>query len=110
MLIPNADRAIIAPEKLRDYLLETAHRRGGAKARLLVSCGYRRDAWQMLENDLRTQHLTRDYAAARDNPFGRRYEIRAPLTTPSGRTIVFESIWQIDDGTDVPRLITMYPR
>ena len=31
MLIPNADKAIIAPEKLRDYLLNPAHRRGSAK-------------------------------------------------------------------------------
>jgi hypothetical protein len=42
--IPNADHAIIAIEKLRDYLLNAAHRRGGSKARLLLSCGYRADA------------------------------------------------------------------
>lgn len=41
MRIPNADQAIIAPEKLRDYLLNPAHRRGSAKARLLLACGYR---------------------------------------------------------------------
>jgi len=30
MWIPNADMAIIAPEKLRDYLLNPAHRRGSS--------------------------------------------------------------------------------
>jgi hypothetical protein len=54
--------------------------------------------------------LTADVAVSKENVYGRRFEIRAPLATPSGRRIVFQSIWQIDDGTDVARLITMYPR
>ncbi|HSZ57198.1 MAG TPA: hypothetical protein VK797_16135 [Tepidisphaeraceae bacterium] len=110
MLIPNADKAVIAPEKLRDYLLNASHRRGSSKAKLLLICGYEASQWQVLEADLRTQHLTMDCTAIKDNPYGRRYEIRAPLATPSGRRVVFESVWQIDNGTDVPRLITMYPR
>jgi hypothetical protein len=110
MRIPNADKAIIAPEKLCDYLLNPSHRRGSNKARFLLSCGYRADAWQILETDLRTQHLTIEYSRAEDNVFGRRFAIRAPFATPTGRQIVLQSIWQIDIGTDVPRLITLYPR
>ncbi|OFV97731.1 MAG: hypothetical protein A3H28_05540 [Acidobacteria bacterium RIFCSPLOWO2_02_FULL_61_28] len=110
MRIPNADKAIIAPEKLRAYLLNPAHRRGSAKARVLADCGYRADAWHVLEADLREQHLTAQVAGIKENLYGRRFEIRAPLETPSGRRIVFQSIWQIDNGTDIPRLITMYPR
>ena len=41
MRIPNADRAIIAPEKLRFYLLNPSHRRGSAKARLLPAADIR---------------------------------------------------------------------
>jgi len=110
MKIPNSDRAVIAPEKLRDYLLNPAHRRGGAKARLLLAFGYRADAWQVLEADLRSQHLAADVARIQENPWGRRFEIRAPLLTPTGRRIVMESVWQVDSGNDVPRFITMYPR
>ncbi|MGD0540236.1 MAG: DUF6883 domain-containing protein [Tepidisphaeraceae bacterium] len=110
MRLPNADKAIIAPEKLRDYLLNPAHRRGSVKARMLLRCGYRAEAWEVLESDLRTQHLTVDVQTVRATPFGQRFEIHALLATPKGRRIVFRSIWQIDDGTDVPRLITMYPR
>ncbi|MGE0876375.1 MAG: DUF6883 domain-containing protein [Burkholderiales bacterium] len=110
MRIPNAEKAIIVPQKLRDYLLNSAHRRGSTKARLLLACGYRADAWQVLEADLRGQHLTSEFAVARENPYGRRFEISAPLATPSGRRILFRSIWQIDTGTDFPRLITLYPR
>ena len=49
MTIPNAERATISPEKLAGYLLNLSHRRGGAKARLLLSFGYRSDNPQALE-------------------------------------------------------------
>jgi len=42
MKLPNADHAVIVPEKIRDYLLNPTHRRGAAKARLLLGMGYRR--------------------------------------------------------------------
>lgn len=110
MRIPNADKAIIAPEKLRDYLLNPAHRRGSAKARLLLACGYRAGEWQVLEADLRTQHLTVDFAVAKENLYGQRFEIISLLATPSGRRILFRSVWQIDKGAELPRLITLHPR
>ena len=45
----------------------------------------------------------------RSSPYGVRYEIRAPLRTPVGRELMVRTIWQIDEGTDVPRLITLFP-
>jgi hypothetical protein len=109
MKIPNADRAVVAPDKLCQYLLNPAHRRGGPKARLLLSMGYSADAWERLEADIRTCHLAAEVASEADSDYGRRYEIVAPLPGPSGRAVTFRSVWQIDAGTDYPRLITMYP-
>ena len=109
MKIPNAEHAVISPEKLRDYLLNSEHRRGGAKARLLISLGYHRESWHVLDKDLRAQHLAADVAVTLETEYGVRYEIVAPLTTPSSQSVSFRSIWQIDTGTDHPRLITMYP-
>jgi uncharacterized protein DUF6883 len=45
----------------------------------------------------------------RETLWGTRYDIVAPLTGPSGDTVMFRSVWQIDLGSDQPRLITMYP-
>ena len=56
MTVPNANRAIIAADKLTAYLLNMSHKRGAAKARLLLSLGYRSDAAHVLESDLRAQH------------------------------------------------------
>ena len=110
MPIPNADRAIIAIEKLTSYLLNPVHKRGGAKARLLLSLGYQTDAPHVLESDLRAQHLSLNATRTSQNPYGVAYEIEGPVTTPSGRSVRFCSIWQIDTGSEVPRFITMYPR
>jgi hypothetical protein len=107
--LPNADKAVIAPEKLTLYLLNPAHRRGGSKARLLLSLGYSAVHWQRLESDLRSQHLTADVELEMVTEYGGRYEIVAPLVGPNGRSITFRSVWQIDLGTDYPRLITLYP-
>lgn len=109
MKIPNADKAVIAPEKLRDYLLNVAHRKGATKARLLLSFGYSPDNWQRLEADIRTYHLAAHVFEEAANEYGTCYVIVAPISTPQGRDVVFRSVWQIDTGADYPRLITMYP-
>lgn len=110
MTIPHADRAIIAAEKLTGYLLNVSHKRGAAKARLLLGLGYQSATPQVLESDLRTQHLSLDITRTSENPYGVVFEIEGPIKTPGGKTVRFCSIWQVDTGTDVPRFITMYPR
>ena len=108
MLLPNAENAIIAQEKLASYLLKVEHRRGRSKAKLFNSIGYVAEQWEMLADDIRRIHLTSEVIEQRVTPWGNRYEIVAPLTGPSGDTVLFRSVWQIDLGTDQPRLITMY--
>ncbi len=110
MTVPNAERAIIAVEKLTEYLLNVSHKRGAAKARLLLGLGYRTDAPGVLEADLRTQHLSLAVTRTSENAYGAVYEIEGPIKAPGGKTVRFCSIWQVDTGTDVPRFITMYPR
>jgi hypothetical protein len=109
MNLPNANNAVIAQDKLCDYLLNVAHRRGGPKARLLIAMGYRPDQWQQLEADIRGQHLAVDVDRVTNSAYGTRYEIVGPLVGPAATSVIFRSVWQIDVGTQVPRLITMYP-
>jgi hypothetical protein len=90
-------------------LLDVDHPDGGSKARLLASLGYSQANWQQLDADLRSMHLTEDFVATSQTIWGMRYEIVAPIMGPSGDAMLFRSVWQIDLGTDVPRLITMYP-
>ena len=110
MPIPNADRAIIAIEKLTAYLLNASHRRGGAKARLLLSLGYQVSVPERLADDLRKQHLSLDATRMSSNEYGTSHLVEGDIVTPNGRRVRFCSILQIDTGTDTPRFITMYPR
>jgi hypothetical protein len=109
MRIPNASSGIIDRAKIVDYLLDENHADGGPKARLLASLGYARQKWQVLASDIRQIHLDADVDVMRATSWGTRYEVEAPLTGPTGDTVLFRSIWQIDIGSDIPRLITMYP-
>jgi hypothetical protein len=109
VLLPNADEAVIDPEKLRDYLLSTEHPHGRFKARVFGALGFRADRWRELESALRTQHLTQDterVAAAVD---GQRFKIQAILVGPNGESTVVVSIWFIRPDETVPRFVTAYP-
>jgi len=57
MKIPNSDRAVIEPLKLTEYLLNSEHKRGGTKAKLLIQFGYSLENWQQLKSDIRRFHL-----------------------------------------------------
>ena len=109
MKIPNGDRAIIDKSKLTDYALNINHDRGGPKAKKLIRYGYSPDNWQQLELDIRKYHLTADIRIEKATRYGTRYEIRAALLAPINKPLYVRTIWQIDNGTDLPRLITLVP-
>ena len=109
MRLPNAEQAIIAPAKLRDYLLNEDNPRGRSKALFLGKLGFRRERWIELETALRTDHLTADAEEVQGNRFGRKFRIVAPITGPSGETAIMKSIWIVHHGEDIPRLATAYP-
>ncbi len=52
------ETTIIAPEKLRDYVVNLSYPDGESKARFLRVMGYEQKNWKTLEIDLRTQHLS----------------------------------------------------
>lgn len=109
MRIPNADRAVIDPAKLHGYLLSQSHPVGRFKAGFFLGLGYSGREWQRLEADLRAQHLSREATAVEANPYGQKYEIRAPLEGPAGRAAEVTSVWVVLANEDSPRFVTAYP-
>jgi hypothetical protein len=108
MRIPSAADALIASEKIVDYLLNVDHPDGGPKARVLLSAGFDRDRPGESERALREQHLTRDARPGKPSPFGTKYEITGALQGRRG-SVVVESIWIIRHGETMPRLVTVVP-
>ena len=107
MILPNAAHAVIPPEKLRDYLLNPDHPENGGKARVFAALGYTAANWEELAEDLRQQHVSLD-AEEQLHPFWTRYIIAGRLQGPKGSANI-RSVWQIDSGSQIPRLITAYP-
>jgi hypothetical protein len=101
--------AVIAAEKLRDYLLSPTHPDGGAKATYLGRLGYTQEDWARLDRDLRDQILSREVDPARPSAYGQKYEILGPLTGPSGATGWVRTIWIVRTGDTSPRLVTLIP-
>jgi len=100
---------IIAPEKLRNYLLDTSHSDGKSKALFLKKMGYEKKNWQALENDLRAQHLTIDVTRRMQSIYGEKFIIVAPLRGPNGISRRVRSIWIIRQGETVARFVTLVP-
>ncbi len=109
MLIPNADRAVIEPAKLHDYLLSRTHPIGRFKAAFFQALGYSSEDWRQLEADLRRQHLPEEATADEPTPYGRKYVIRATLVGPSGASAALVSVWVVRAGEDFARFVTAYP-
>jgi hypothetical protein len=108
MRIPNADHAIIAEEKIVQYLLNLEHVDGASKARVLAHAGFHAGNFRELEVALREQHLTLDAETGKPSPFGVKYEISASLAGPKGSVLV-KSIWMIKNDDSFPCLITLVP-
>jgi hypothetical protein len=110
MSLPNADRAVVDPAKVRDYLLAAAHPVGRFKARFFVSLGYAAEQWERLRNDIlilgRAGAVSSEIAIA----YGRKFEVDGILTGPSGRSATVRSVWIVRTGEDFPRLVTVFPR
>ena len=105
----SASEAVIAPEKLRDYILSPTHPDGRAKAAYLGRIGYNQADWRRLDADLREQILSRDADPVGPSMYGQKYEILGPLTGPNGTLAWVRTIWIIPTDHSAPRLVTLIP-
>ncbi len=108
MSFPDADRAIVAQEKVCDYLLNTNHPVGGSKAAWFASVGYSLDRWQELASDLLRVAISNDDFLAKPSPFGVKYEVTGTVGCSGFRPATVVTVW-IVEGNNPPRLVTAYP-
>jgi hypothetical protein len=107
--IPGAERSVVEPAKVRDYLLSPSHPVGRFKAQFFVGLGYAQESWAVLAADIR-RHAVDGVAQEGDaSPYGRKFEVRGTLVGPSGRGSTVISVWIILHGADSPRFITAFP-
>jgi hypothetical protein len=109
MKLPNANNLVVEREKIVDYLLNPAHRYGASKARFFARFGFRVEEWERLAEALREHGRIHEMARTVATGFGPRYAVEGELDTPGGRRPRVRTVWQMDEGTIAPRLISAYP-
>lgn len=109
MRLPYGENARVEPEKIADYLLSTTSPRGRNKAVFFLSFGFSTEHWQGFAEALRLQGTTHDVVRVSETGHGPRYHVDGALETPDGRNPQVRTVWQMDVGSDIPRLITAYP-
>ncbi len=108
MPIPDADRAIVSPEKCRDYLLNRNHADGGTKAVWFHSLGYTRDQWRLLAEDLvGIARCCQEFDTER-TLFGVKYRASGSIGCLNHRPGNVLTVWIVEED-DPPRLVTAYP-
>lgn len=108
MPIPRAAEAVVAAQKVRDYLLNPEHPEGGSKAAWFQSLGYKRDGWSRLATDFLEIARGATKFSIEPTQFGVKYVVRGKVRCGSVRAGTVLTVWIIE-GDKPPRLVTAYP-
>lgn len=109
MRLPNAERVVVDDAKVRDYLLSAAHPVGRFKSVFFSALGFSVENWQLLRDALLDLGRSGEAAPGQTSPFGRKFEINATLTGPSGRQAAVVTVWMLSDGQDFAHFVTATP-
>lgn len=107
--LPNVEQAVVDERKMTGYLLSSEHPFGRAKARFFRHFGFRLEAWEMLRAALLDHARFNAVTWHEVTPFGMKYVIDGPLSTPDGRSSAVRVVWFVDAGSEFPRFVTAYP-
>jgi hypothetical protein len=106
--LPNAERAVVDIDKLRNYCLNPEHRRGCHKTRVFrASLGLTLDHAEDLRKALLAAALNNDATPLEHDEYGRRYVVDFMANGPAGQAMV-RSSWIIRRGEDFARLTSCY--
>jgi len=108
VVLPGADRLVVQPEKVRDYLLSATHPVGRFKAVFFSRLGFESTGWADLRDALIDMARTGQVSAGHPSPYGKKFEVRGTLRGPKGAAETV-SVWIVLTGEDVPRFVTAFP-
>jgi hypothetical protein len=108
MRLPYLQNAVVEERKVRDYLLSEGRSEG--KAAFFVAFGFSLTQWELLRDALLLHAASYEVTLMVGNPHGTKYIIEGALQTPDGRNPQVRSVWIINNGVIVPRLVTAYPQ
>jgi hypothetical protein len=107
--VPNGDQAVVDQTKLTDYLLSLEHHVGRHKARFFAAHGFSGEHWEDLRRALLRHVIDHVAIGIETNAFGTKFVVEGSLDCPDGRSPVIRTVWMIEVGHQIPRLVTAYP-
>jgi hypothetical protein len=108
MKLPNAARALIDIEKLRDYCLSEIHPRGKHKARVFATTlGLTAGNALELRDAISAAIQTEEAVVGEQDNYGQRYIVDFSMKRRS-REAAVRTTWIIRTSEDVPRLTSCY--
>ena len=100
--------AIVADAKVRDYLLNPDNVQNRGKVALFGRFGFTRADWPALAQALRGHAIANDIVQESHSRHGTKFVVRCHLASPDGRNPCLTSVWIIDVGDTIARLVTAY--
>ena len=108
MRLPNAERATVDVERLRDYSLNAAHDKGKHKARVFAAAmGFTTADAERLRCMILAAVLTGEAERGATDEHGARYRVDFEAQGLRG-PVTIRTAWHIDAGETVPRLVSCY--
>ena len=105
--VPNSITAATVQDKIQNYLLNSNHPRGKDKAKVLNSVlGFNYQNWDALSDQIFDKLQTTDYTAKVETKYGTKYTVPMRINGTKGKSMVVNTVWQVDRDTNIPRLIT----
>jgi filamentous hemagglutinin len=109
VILPGAERAVIDPAKLTDYLLSLAHPIGRFKAAYFARLGFLAEDWRLLEMVLLEAAASGTVQAVEQTRYGRKYRVHGRIEPPRGGTVALVTVWIVLSDEDFPRFVTAFP-
>jgi hypothetical protein len=110
MLMPNKENALVEEKKIRQYLLNLVHKQGGPKANFFFGFGFSLDDIELFRLALTDHAITREVSDCTEDEFGVIYTLVCEFRTPDTRNPCIRTVWIVNKGEVLPRLVTAYPK
>jgi uncharacterized protein DUF6883 len=108
-LLEIVERLSIPTPKVTGYLLKLDHPRGASKDRFFMGVGFRPEYPVPLFDALLEHGDMNDIVTTESRPGAMVYTVEGEVVSPDGRNPRIGTVWQVDAGSNVARLITAVP-
>ncbi|NBV14538.1 MAG: hypothetical protein EBS07_10790 [Sphingobacteriia bacterium] len=109
MKIPNNNLSFVADNKITDYLLSDIHQIGKHKAAFFKGFGFDIEGIKIFKGSQIQHSFEREIEKEVATEYGIKYELKCEIKTPDKRNPCIVTVWIVETGKQVPKLVTAYP-